>query len=744
MSSTPGFYPDKVNLTNCDKEPIHIIGRAQAHGVILACNKNTFQITQCSKNAKVILGWETRELLGKHISVLLPEEDLRNLEEGVDEKILLPQFSVNKNIFLAIAHISNESLIVDIEPAQDNYSPLQFQEQLSKIMNDLNTARTTYEINNRAVKLLRFLYGYDRVMLYKFDEEWNGEVVAEEKEEHLESWLGLHYPATDIPKPSRDLFLKQGVRIIQDVNYTPAPLQPELSPIDNQPLDLSRSELRGVSPIHIEYLQNMKVGASLTAAIVLNDKLWGLFACHHSTAKFVNYHQRQSVKLLTQVYTNRLAVISSEIFKEKSKEAKITRDHIINRIRETGDIADTLTSGNLNLINVLRSSGAALLYKNELSLTGKTPSSEEVEDLIDFFVAKEEKVFHTKNLQKLHPVAANYREEASGVLFLKIGDEKGNYLLWFREETAESVNWGGKPQKTETAKEGIAELHPRKSFEKWTQQVSGIALPWLDYELDAAIAFRESLTHVILEQQQEEITLLNEKLKVVNKDLEAFSYSVSHDLRTPLRGIRGFAKILQEDFAEKLDKKGNRALDIIMESATEMNSLIDDLLLYARLGEEPVPQTPIELNKILSSLTISFNLEEDYPNTKLQVDENLPEVNGNRRLITQLFSNLLSNALKYSANRQKPYVEIGSQRDSTGGVVFFVKDNGIGFDPKFQESIFKVFTRLAGKDYPGTGIGLAIARKVVDKHDGELWVESIPGKGSAFYFTLRQNKLKDR
>jgi two-component system, chemotaxis family, sensor kinase Cph1 len=737
MSSNPGMYPDKVNLTNCDREPIHIIGQAQGHGVIIACNKNTFEITQCSDNAAKILGRKTSELLGENISELLPEDSLRSLKIGDDDKILLPELRLKYGTFLVIAHISNNNLILDIEPAGDNLNPVKFQEQLSRILNELNAAETSEETGKRAVSLVKYLYAYDRVMLYQFDEEWNGEVVAEEKEDHLESWLGLHYPATDIPKPSRDLFLKQGVRIIQDVNYTPAPLIPQFSPVDDRPLDLSRSELRGVSPIHIEYLKNMKVGASLTAAIILNGKLWGLLACHHYSSKFVNYHQRQSVKLLTQVFTNRLAMISSNIFKKRSGEAKKTRELLIQELRNVGDIEKALTYLRPSLIDVVKSSGAALFYNGELSLIGITPSKEEVGELIKTFLSAEKNLFHTRSLEKLYPAAAHYKDKASGILSVKIGDDKDNYLVWFREESSQTVDWGGKPQKESIIKDGMQVLHPRKSFEKWTQKVSGIALPWQDYELDAAIAFRESLTHIILEQQQQEIKTLNEKLAFLNKELEAFNYSVSHDLRAPLRGIRGFAKILKEDSEGKLDEGGMKALDIILRSATEMNSLIEDLLLYAKLGEENVSPTPVDLNELISSILSEYNLKEDYPQTEIQIEPDLPEVYGNKRLLNQLFFNLISNALKYSGKKEKPLVEIGFKRDPDGQCIYFVKDNGIGFDLKFKEKIFKVFTRIAGNDYPGTGIGLAIARKVVNKHKGELWVESSPGEGSAFWFTLK-------
>ena len=216
-----------------------------------------------------------------------------------------------------LAHLSEDNLILDFEIIGETWDPGHFQQQLTSIINGLDTTESIPTLCDRAASLMKDIFGYDRVMVYRFDEEWNGEVVAEEKEEPLESWLDLHYPASDIPSQSRKLFLKHKVRIISDVNYEPVPIAPEISPLTNKPLDLSRSALRGVSPIHIEYLQNMKVGASLTAAIIVNGNLWGLVACHHYSAKFINYYQRETCKFLTQVFSNNISTIQTGIFNKK-------------------------------------------------------------------------------------------------------------------------------------------------------------------------------------------------------------------------------------------------------------------------------------------------------------------------------------------------------------------------------------------------------------------------------------------
>lgn len=735
MPVTEEDYPSKINITNCDREPIHIIGKSQAHGAILACDKNTFKITQCSENVEEILGERVEDLLGKPLSFLLPEKFYSNLELSQGEKRLLPEARFKGARFFVIVHISDESIIIDFEPYSEKLKPVVYQDQLSLILNELTAARTVAEMCNRAAHLVKKLFGYDRVMLYHFDEEWNGEVIAEEKEENLESWLGLHYPATDIPKPSRDLFLKQGVRIISDVNYTPASLKPEISPLNNKPLDLSRSELRAVSPIHIEYLKNMKVGASLTAAIVLNGKLWGLLACHHYSAKFVDYHQRQSVKFLTQIFTNRLAVRTTEIFIEKTQQTNRIRKKLVEQMERVSDITSAITEGELKFTDIIPCTGGAVFLGKDLKLIGKTPSKQEVIELVDNLLVNES-FFHTNSLAKNFPVASACQEVASGVLSIRIGETDENYLIWFREEASESVSWGGKPQKEEVIKDGIRYLSPRNSFKKWTQKVSGISKPWKDYEFDAAVALRESITHRIVQQQKEEIRELNERLTIVNKELEAYSYSISHDLRAPLRGISGYSRILLEDHSGQLDEKGLKALHTIRNSATGLNNLINDLLSFARLGNEQIKREPLDIGETANAILDSLNLQENYSRAQVKIEKNIPAVMGDVRLVRQLLTNLIENALKYSAGVSNPEVEIGVVQEENEPAIYFVKDNGIGFNPKLGKKVFEVFSRLVGEEYPGTGIGLAIAKKVVDHHQGKIWVESFPGKGSTFYFTL--------
>ncbi len=738
MITVTGSYPEKVDITNCDREPIHIIGKAQPHGVIIGCSRADFQITRCSENSEHLLGISAKDLLKRPLSTLFSEEDIDAIKSlGEKEKIALSDTVFENRRYLKIAHVSGDEYIVDIEPVAKSANSKDLREQLTNILNDLSSAPSIEEIANRTVKIVKKVFTYDRVMLYRFDEEWNGEVVAEEKERALESWLGLHYPATDIPKPSRELFLKQGVRMISDVHHTPAAILPSESSDNSKPLDLSGSELRGVSPIHIQYLINMKVGASLTAAIVLNGELWGLLACHHYSSKFIDYHQRQLVKFLTQVITNRLALLNANIFLENTGKSEEIRKELVNQMQKL-PVSQAL-NGNTKFTDLLKCDGGAVFQDKNLELSGITPSKEEVLDLIqNFLTLKKDKLFYTKNLCKLFSNACSYKEKASGVLAVKLGDQNEDMVIWFRQEVIQTVSWGGNPEKNAIIKDGIIHLTPRKSFEKWSQKLSGVSLSWEKYEVEAALSLEESITYAIVQRQKEEILELNKNLSLLNEELEIFNYNVSHDLRAPLRGIEGYARILEEDYLKDLDEYGKKVLKTIISSADKMEHFINDLLNLAKLGRTGLKIVNIPVPEMLQEIKDYLNVAYHYPSAEIIVDDNIPEITGDKNLIFQLLSNLIENALKYSDKVSKPRVEIGFYLDNDNAV-YLVKDNGIGFNPDLKEKIFNSFTRLVKEEYPGTGIGLAIAKKVILKHNGKIWVDSTPGEGSVFYFILNSH-----
>lgn len=732
--------PDKLDLENCAKEPIHIIGKTQAHGVLISYDPISLKITQAGKNTSTVFGMSSDEILGKELSYLLGEDQAEGLMDLLSKELSTPHdVEINNTNFLVLAHYSGPNLILDFEPYQEVNNPYYFQKQLTLILNELQAANTINQLCESATSLTKKMFGYDRVMVYKFDEEWNGEVIAESKEEDMDSWLGLHYPATDIPAQSRELFLKTRVRIIVDVNYTAVSIIPELSPITGEPLDISCSGLRAVSPIHIEYLKNMKVGASLSAAIIVKGRLWGLIACHHQTAKHLDFYQRESCRFLTQMVSTELDLLENTFFLSEVKRSEVIRRQLVVQMNKESNLVKALTEGNVKFTDLIPCGGGAIYMNARWKVVGLTPNEEQLESLLNFSTQQPESHFATRNLSVVFPEAKDYQETASGVICLKIS--KNIYIFWFRPEEIQEINWGGNPQNKAFYNEKEQRISPRLSFEKWREELTGVAKPWQETDKDILRAFRESISHAILVQLQKEIEALNTQLVEANKELEIFSFSLSHDLRAPVSGMESILNMLDEDHREELSEEGQELVQMCRDLSRKMNRLIDDILEYSRLNKiDDLKISPIDTSELVEDVLKFINAKGTYPKTTLTIQPDLPEMEGDRRMLSQLWANLLNNALKYSSKKENPMVEVGIT-EKNGRDVFYVKDNGIGIHPDSWEMIFEPFKRAVREDFKGTGVGLAIVKKIVEKHHGEIWLESEPGQGSEFYFYLGTKKI---
>ncbi|WP_289021586.1 ATP-binding protein [uncultured Salegentibacter sp.] len=737
MSEEQVWSSASLDVRNCEKEPIHLIGKTQAHGVVVVLNPKTFKVTQASENTLKFFGISHEDFLGSSLERLIGKPSFERLETAIAKEsgFNAETLQINGQEFVMLPHFSENNLILDFEVLGTTWKASQFQQQLTSIINGLDGVEETTALCAKAAKLIKDIFNYDRVMVYRFDEEWNGEVVAEQKEEHLETWLDLRYPASDIPAQSRELFLKHKVRIISDVNYEPVPISPEISPITGKALDLSKSSLRGVSPIHIEYLQNMKVGASLTAAIIVNGSLWGLVACHHYSAKFINYFHRETCKFLAQVFSNKVSAIQTGIFNQKFNEKSTLRQKITEELNIEDSLIENLLGTSLPFTSLVESTGGAVILNQEIELFGKTPSKEEVIDLCSFLNGKNQSVFYTKSLKDKYDSAENYKKVASGVLSFKLGKSKDSFIMWFRPEMAETVSWGGNPNNKVSYNQEKQRLSPRKSFKKWTEKLDGISHSWKDYEIETVKAFGEGLNQFLLAKQKEEIARLYRELQEANKDLELFSFGISHDLRGPLRGINGFAKILKEDFSRELPAEATKAINTILSTSHKMEVVIDDILSFSKITSGDLKKTSFSTRKLIDELLLSFNIENNYPSSEVVIEENLPETFGDRRMIWQVWSNLLGNALKYSEQAKNPKIEIGAtlQHDKD---VFYIKDNGVGIPAGDRDKIFKVFSRASKSQFKGTGVGLSIVARIIEKHRGEIWLDSEPNKGTTFFFNF--------
>lgn len=735
------YYEVQYDLSNCDKEPIHIIRVVQDHACLIGADPQTFQTLHVSDNSEQMLGVAYQQLLAGKLTDFLGDTEMEQISIGLRSDdfldinpIILTEFAGKRlpQAMNLVVHLQQQTLILELEQRDAEVSSSRFLQRSDRAVQRIQSSPSLSELFLRSVEEIKALTGYDRVMLYQFDQDHNGTVIAEAKEDHLEPFYMLRYPATDIPQQARALFLKNQVRIIVDTESTPSWIWPSLDPRNQQPLDLTDSVARGVSPLHIEYLTNMGVRGTMSVSVVVDDQLWGLIACHHYQPKLIDFRLRNMIKFLGRIISGHLGLQEAYDFREQTLKANLIRSHLFEQMTQDWDILEGLLQKKHTLLDLNSASGAALLLDGKVHTIGKCPPVKTILELATWLTEEVgESVFQTNCLSKHWPPAMAIKDEASGLLAIQIAYHPAEYIMWFRPEVIQTVHWAGNPEKAVAYQDGQVRLSPRQSFEQWKQLVENTATPWAKHDVTVAIALRNDIKEIIIQKYQE-IRQLNKDLLEAYEDLESFSYSVSHDLRAPLRTIEGFSQILQEDYEDKFDEYGKHVLQNISSSVGKMNAFINDLLSLSKLSRTELIINDLDLEYAIREQWESYP-EEVRQKYEFRLKGPLPRVQAEITSLQQLLQNLISNAIKYSRHHTEPRIEVGGYSTSKTAV-FYVKDNGIGFDPKYVGRIFEMFSRLVNEsEYEGTGVGLAIVKKVMDKHNGRIWAESAPGKGAVFY-----------
>ncbi len=753
-----------VDLTNCDLEPIHIPNLIQPHGVLLVVCATEYQILQVSLNTAKMLGIESQDLLDKPLGEFLGTEQVTAIKNCLSEDFEhinpLP-ININRDgstvTFNGIVHRNQELIILELEPTQ----PIQeadfgnFYRLVKTPVNKIQKTTTLDELCQAIAKEVRQITGFDRVMVYRFDQDGAGTVIAEAKTGDLEPFLGLHYPASDIPKQAKYLYTLNFLRLIPDATYEPVGLIPQLNPLTNKPLDMSMSVLRSVSPLHTEYLQNMGVAASMSISLLKNKQLWGLIACHHNRPKKVPYEIRTVCEFIGQIASFELAAKEENQDLDYKMKLKSIQSQFVATISQAEELVTGLTQNPQQLLDLVGAVGVALSFGEEITLIGDTPDEEFIAKMLPWLENQftEEVIYNTNSLGQIYSAAKAYRAVASGLLALLISRVPKTFIIWFRPEVIQTVDWGGNPHKpVEIDEEGTERISPRKSFAKWQETVHLKSLPWKACEIEAALELRSSIIGIVL-RKADELSQVNKVLTRSNVELDAFAYIASHDLKEPLRGIYNYSSFLLEDYGEILDQAGQDKLHTLMRLTHRMEDLIESLLHYSRLGRAELQKCPVDLNTLVAGVLDVIKASARDTQVQFKIPRPLPTVNCDRTQVNELFTNLISNGIKYNQETEK-IIEIGyldsdhsvfikkmgEYPDNTPAkTIFYVRDNGIGIRERHLESIFRIFKRLhSQKKYGGgTGAGLTIAKKIVERHGGEIWVKSVYQEGSNFYFTLQ-------
>ena len=497
---TPNY---EVDLTSCDREPIHALGAVQSFGLLLGVTTDWI-VARASANAGEALSRDQGTLVGGSVEGLLPPETLHAIRGGmhglqgddaVERVFGMPLREGGPPYDLAL-YLSDRLIVIEAEPSE--HEPINAVSTVRSMIARLQKSGYPEAFRREAVRQMRALTGFDRVMLYQFAHDGSGEVVAESHAAGLEPYKGLRYPASDIPKQARALYLRNWLRLIADVTDPGVAIEPALGPT-GQPLDLSMSVVRAVSPIHLEYLANMGVKASLSVSVIVDGKLWGLFACHHMSPRRISLERRTAAELYGQMFSWVLDGRERDAESEYEDRARALHQRLMGAMA-TGDATmRSVLDHTDDLSDLITCDGVGVWIDGEADLRGTTPTREEFAGLVRFLnSAPAGQAFATNELGRFHPPAADYADRAAGVLAIPISRQPRDYLVFFRREVARAVNWAGNPNKPVTVGPNGARLTPRKSFEAWREVVRDQSAPWSDADLRIAEQLRVTLLEVIL------------------------------------------------------------------------------------------------------------------------------------------------------------------------------------------------------------------------------------------------------
>ncbi len=750
---------EPVSHTNCDREQIHLLGHVQPHGVLIVINELELTIVQISENTIPFFNLPASSFINQSLGVLFEQSQIdillisflsqQDLEVSNPIK-LTAQVQKKKYLFQGVMHRSDGLLILELEPFSKNAdSNIGFYHLAKSAAANIRKAENFVEMSNSLAQQVRKITRLDRVMIYRFEPDDSGIVIAEAKDEHVESFLGLHFPSADIPELARKLYYKSWLRQIVDVNSQPVPIIPLNNPFTQAPIDLSFSTLRSVSRNHIKYLQRMGVAASFSISLINEGRLWGLIACHGFSPRYIDYETRKVCEFLGQIMSIEIVNKHEQEFKKAQEKTKIIQAKLKSSILKANQsINHLLFQDKEDLLNLVNAQGVVICLDNHISDIGKVPSKEIVRSLISWLASKEQDVFDTNCLSQHYPEAIAIKDIASGLLAISIAlDHTSYHIIWFRGEVIQTINWAGDPSKLSLDDE--FDLSPQRSFDLWKETVKEKSLLWNKVEIEAAMELRSMLMLAALEFSQQLLKTEAERSQVASQAKSNFLARMSHELRTPLNAILGCTQLMH--YESSLTEVLGEYVNIIGHSSEHLLNLIDDVLEVSKIeaGKVLLNETEFDFYLFLNGLEEMMQLRAKGKKLQLMFAINpiCPQyIKADERKIRQILLNLLGNAIKFT---NKGYVilrvSLLSPEVLPSKVIihFEIEDTGKGIAPEETDELFEAFVQTASgrESQTGTGLGLVISQQFAHFMGANITVNSTLNKGSTFQFDLPVEQL---
>lgn len=730
----------EADLNTCDREPIHIPGSIQPHGVLLVADRQGLSIEQAAGDTLRLLGVDLERVTDMSVAELFDADSAAFIGERLNTTAPFVAPMTRLGIYTRVAsgpldltlHARDRTVVLELEPARRTVTsagdPIA---QLKTLLSVLQVMPSVDESCAAAATALRAATGFDRAMVYRFLPDDSGMVVAEDARSDLESFLGLHYPASDIPQQARELYRRNWLRTITDVDYVPAPLTPTINRRTRQAIDMSYCALRSVSPIHIEYLRNMGVSASLSASIVCRDRLWGMLVLHHYSARHVSADLRIACETFAQIFSLHIEAKTQTELSMLRLNARQSREQLIGLLADAEDIGAAIASWDLR--QYLDASGAAVFLDGRLHCIGVTPAAPDIEAIITWLNGINRPLFSSAHLAAEYPPAARFPSLASGMVAIGLSRTPRDYVLWFRPEIGRTVRWAGEPAKSVKLGPLGSRLTPRGSFAEWLEVTKMQAAPWSEVELEAAESVRVLMLETVLkniarvqreqayaatramaEELELRVTERTQQLRALASDLEAAEE----------RERRQIARDLHDNLGQTLAAARIRLSDLCRHSrsdvrtpAIQVGELIDRATDSTRsLAAQLAPEILHELGLNPALEWLGEEIGSTFGLTVTVVDDGQPKDLSHelRSILYRAVRELLINVAKHAGTDLATIESVAQD----GRVVIRVTDRGVGFDP----------TTVSSR--PGRGLGLVTLRERLSLIGGTATLHSAPGSGT--------------
>jgi len=727
-----------VDLTDCDREPIHVPGTIQPYGVLMVLTEPALTVAQVSENVGDHFPLGVEDVLGQPLSRIIDPASADELRDALQEERWYEtnpfDIKAHGKRFDGIVHRHDGATILDLEPDSEAVGATSAHHPFRPALMRIQRVTTLAELADVVVQQVRRVTGFDRVMFYRFHEDGHGSVDAEARGPLLQPYLGLHYPASDIPAQARQLYVKNWLRLIFDARATPARIVPAERADTGSPLDLSFSVLRSVSPIHLEYMANMGVRSSMSISIILRNRLWGLISClNHTSPRRVSHDMRAACEFLGRLISLQIDALEDREVLALRASRRAAEDALAEAMRESAveeSVLAVLLAHSEELMGLVGAEGAAWVGAGDAVTCGRTPPPPIIKEIAAWVENREAfRPFSTESLGALFPRALSASDVASGLLTFALPGAPRRRLLWFRPEIIKTVNWGGDPTKPVSA--DSQRPRPRRSFALWKEEVRFHSRPWTASDLEAADELRRRAIEVDLERR-----LVSEQRAVrARDDLIAV---VSHDLKNPLAVI-----LMQAESMLKRASVGSEeslpllrvGAERIGRSATHMKALIEDLLDLARIETQrfTLHLQSIESRVLLDeALLAALPLAESKRITLAGDLIDLPRLEADSERLFRVLSNLLGNAVKFTPEGGTVTLRAAPRGDD---LLVTVIDTGPGIAADHLPHVFERYWQARPASQAGAGLGLYIAKGIVEAHGGRIWAESSAG-GASLIFTL--------